>query len=110
MNLTSNTAVSYPMGAGRFEPWLFSTATGSSWPRLEMSCTHLDKKLQYCSSNSCCINKRSYEPLHNHNVISNSSFSLTVMSLIKSLYNHPTINPSMPNNFHYSKHSCMSCS
>ena len=25
-----------------------------------------DKKLQYCSSDSCCINKRSYEPLWNH--------------------------------------------
>ena len=25
-----------------------------------------DKKLQYCSSDSCCINKRSYEPLQNH--------------------------------------------
>ena len=34
-------------------------------PRLKTSCTHLDKKLQYCSSGSCCINKRSYEPLRN---------------------------------------------
>ena len=43
MNLMSNTAASYSIGY-----WI------------------LDKKLQYCSSDSCCINKRSYEPLRNH--------------------------------------------
>ena len=26
----------------------------------------LDKKPQYCSSDSCCINQHSYEPLRNH--------------------------------------------
>ena len=41
---------------------------GAKEPRLETSCTHLDKKLQYCSSDSCCINKRSYEPLRNHDL------------------------------------------
>ena len=54
MNLMSNTAASYPMDAGHFEPWLFGPC--SSWQRaMARNVLHpLDKKLQYCSSESCC--------------------------------------------------------
>ena len=40
----------------------------SSWQRATARNVLLsfDKKLQYCSSDSCCINKHSYEPLRNH--------------------------------------------
>ena len=40
MNLMSNTAASYPVGAGRFEPWLFVPVAVDKEPRLETSCTH----------------------------------------------------------------------
>ena len=65
MNLMSNTAASYPVGAGYFELWLFvncyrlytATAPCSSWQRgTAQNILHpLDKKLQYCSSDSCCM-------------------------------------------------------
>ena len=41
MKLMSNTAASYPMGAGRFEPWLFANCYRDKEPWLETSCTHL---------------------------------------------------------------------
>ena len=68
MNLTSNTAASYPNGCRTFRAVaLCQLLQGQDKePRLKTSCTHLDKKLQYCSSDLCCINKRSYEPLWNH--------------------------------------------
>ena len=40
MKLMSNTAASYQMGAGRFEPWLFVNCYRDKEPRLETSCTH----------------------------------------------------------------------
>ena len=43
MKLMSNTATSYPMGAGRFKPWLFVNCCPvavDEEPRLETSCTH----------------------------------------------------------------------
>ena len=74
MNLMSNTAASYPMGAGRFEPWLFvncyreqrEQGAGGQRATAKNVLHPLNKKLQYCSSDSCCINKHSYEPLRNH--------------------------------------------
>ena len=48
---------------------------------LETSCTHLDKKLQYCSSDSCCINKRSYEPLGNQ-AISCTDYSTALRTYV----------------------------
>ena len=60
MKLMSNTAASYPMGAGHFEPWLFVNCY-----RGRNVLHPLDRKLQYCSSVSCCIYRRSYEPLQN---------------------------------------------
>ena len=56
---------------------------GSSWQRATaQNVLHpLDKKLQYCSSDSC-INKRSYEPLRNHILSSKKITKLTWKMLI----------------------------
>ena len=59
MNQTSNTAASYPNGYRIFRAVALC--------QLLQGVTAVDK--EYCSSDSCCINKRSYEPLRNHEQI-----------------------------------------
>ena len=75
MNLMSNTAVSYQMGAGRFELWLlvncYRVPTADKAPQLETSCTHLIR--------SCSI-------AHQIHVVSTNA----AMSLYRIVYIHST--------------------